>query len=621
MNYSELISDDWAVISVLEKQKRLETYLSKVVPNVNPFLFWTDSYKVSHINFEVEGVKDIYSNASVRFATYMKELLGDYFDNQFVVFGMQWMMLRFHMMAKTGFFDRPKAEVIQEMKDTWVNYIGEQDLKHFEDLHDLGYLPLIVKSLDEGTIAPVGMPFYTIENTLPQFRWLSNYIESGMSTDTWKQLTVATVAYAFRRISNKFAMETQGNLEGTEFQNHDFSTRGQSGFESGAINGVAFSLSSNGSDNMPSLWAARDFYQTVNESPAEISASISAGEHSVTTLGILVEVEKAKRNGEVIDNVEGEYRYKKMLLTERFPNGFFSDVADSFDYWAFITTSLPRLKDEIMARDGKYVVRGDSGNPVHIIAGYRVTEVEALNIEDYYNKQVRPYGLPSVECIKTKDGRYYSFDPKVDAYGEFSHNRVEITESEAKGTIQCLWEIFGGTENDLGYKHLDSHIGMIYGDGITVSRSAQILTRLKEKGFASTNIVFGVGSYSLNVLSRDHLGIAIKATNAIIEIDGEDVDTPIYKDPATDSSKKSDRGYLVVDRDENGVMYKKDMQSREAMMHTGLLYTLYMNGQFHKLTDLRAIKKRMWAEKKTDADRTPEEITKEVEEFFNLLNP
>ena len=598
MNFKSFMAEFQSATNLIDKQKIVESYLEHQVPRLNPFLYWTDSYKVSHINFQIPEVNSIYSNASVRFAHYMKELLGEYFSNEFVAFGFQWMMLRFHMMAKYGFFERPKQEVMDEMRELHANYIGNEQLEQFGKLHDLGYIPLLVKALDEGTVAPVGLPFYTVENTLPDFEWLANYLESGMSTDTWKQMTVATVAYAYRKITNKFAMETQGNLDGTDFQNHDFSTRGQSGFESGGINGVAFLTSSKGTDNLPSLWVADKFYFSTNTEFGSLAGSVPAGEHSVTTLGINAIIARAEAEGETIDKAEAEYRYAKWVMSEQFPSGIMSYVADSYDYWDFIENLLPRLKDDIMDRDGKFVVRGDSGNPVNVIAGYRIFDADSapslmgrfesaqqllLNVHMWYKE--------SYEAVKFK-GLYYIIDKTT---GVLRLN--EVSRVEALGTIQCLWDTFGGVVNDLGYKHLDSHIGMIYGDGITVARSVEILSRLKEKGFASTNIVFGVGSYSLNMLSRDHLGIAIKATNSTIMVDGKEVEMPIYKDPKTDSSKKSDKGYLVVVEDEDGKLIKKDMQSRKAMEEVGELKTLYQNGLFHKFTDVETIRAKLWGAK------------------------
>ena len=610
-------------LSTLEQSILMLSRIESQVAQINPFLYFTDSYKVSHISFEVEGVKEIYSNFTPRFAKYIAQMLGDVYDNKYVVFGVQWMLMRLHAVAKKGFFDRPKEEVIAEMKATHTSYIGVDHFEQFERLHDLGYLPIKVKTLDEGSVVDIGVPFLTIRNTVEGFEWLPNYLETLFSCDLWKQLTIATIARCFRLISNKFAIETTGSTAGTEFQNHDFALRGQGTPESSAIIGAGFLTSSCGTDNIPALWACDYFYNSTNGENF-LTGSVPAGEHSVTTLGILTEQKKARKKGETIDEVEAEYRYKHWLLTERFPSGIVSDVADSFDFWSHITVNLPKLKDVIMARDGKYVVRGDSGNPVDIICGYDesdyedLSDVELENLprvtfdvardaladetahgecgdDEYtfvfkYNGGLKKAHITDFQWNRHDKQYYY-----LDTY--FSDVTVTITDlertAERKGTIECLWEIFGGTVNEQGYKVLDSHIGMIYGDGITVQRSVEILTRLKAKGFASTNIVFGVGSYSLNMVSRDHLGMAIKATNAIVEIDGEDVDLAIFKDPKTDRTKKSARGLISVHKNEEGNYFYKDKETRGGE-ETGLLTTVYEDGKFCKITDIFEIRERIW---------------------------
>lgn len=584
-------------LPLVDRQKEMVQRLWNQVPAMNPILFGADSYKMSHIKFETTGVKEIYSNFTARFAKYIAELLGDAFDGKYVVFGIQWMLFRLHTMLEKGFFKRPKEEVMAEMRNVLIPYIGHDKFDHFEALHDLGYLPVIIRTLDEGSLVKVGLPFLTIRNTLDEFEWLPNFLETLISTDLWKEMTVATVARAFRRISNDFALETTGSILGTEWQNHDFSCRGQSGLESSSINGVAFLLSSCGTDNLSSLWASNYFYNTEVKGDHLLAGSVSAGEHSVTTLGILTEQERAKANGEDIDLTEAEYRYKRWLLTERFQTGIVSDVADSFDYWAQVTVNTPRLKDVIMARDGKYVIRGDSGNPVHIIAGYRIQEFtkdwKGNDFESWYEVKTaigQDGELPEVVLF---NGEYKLVKWNLEHEDEINFKLSDITAHEAHGTIACLWDIFGGTVTEQGYMLLDSHIGMIYGDGITVQRSQEILTRLREKGFASLNIVFGVGSFSLNMISRDHLGMAIKATNAIVEVNGVDVDKPIYKDPKTDTTKKSARGLIAVHKDKNGEYTMKDLVSRKAE-EVGELTVAYMNGQFHKITDLFEIRERLW---------------------------
>ena len=162
-------------LTVLEKQEIIVNNLIDQVPTLNPFLYATDSYKVSHIGFETKGVKEIYSNFTPRFSKYLKEMLGDIYDDKYVVFGVQWVLLRLHTMAKKGFFDRSKDDVISEMKKVHTPYIGNTKFEHFEALHDLGYLPVIIKTLDEGSVVNVGVPFLTIRNSLPEFEWLPNY--------------------------------------------------------------------------------------------------------------------------------------------------------------------------------------------------------------------------------------------------------------------------------------------------------------------------------------------------------------------------------------------------------------------------------------------------------------
>ena len=152
-----------------------------------------------------------------------------------------------------------------------------------------------------------------------------------------------------------------------------------------------------------------------------------------------------------------------------YPTGILSVVSDTFDLFKVITEYLPRLKEEILSRDGKLVIRPDSGDPVDIICGLN-TNPKALEAFKYYDD--------------------------VD----------EWDRHEFKGVVELLWEVFGGTVNEQGYKVLDSHIGVIYGDSITLERANEICRRLEEKGFASTNVVLGIGSFTYQYNTRDTFG-------------------------------------------------------------------------------------------------------------------
>ena len=157
---------------------------------------------------------------------------------------------------------------------------------------------------------------------------------------------------------------------------------------------------------------------------------------------------------------------------------------------------------------------------------------------------------------------------------------------EGKGVIELLWDAFGGTVNEQGYKVLDSHIGAIYGDSITIDRADEICSRLAAKGFASTNVVLGIGSFTYQYNTRDTFGFAMKATYC--EVNGEARE--IFKDPITDDgTKKSATGLLCVksDMDDNYTLIDKCTPVGE---QTGSLHAIYMNGEFHNETTLTKIR-------------------------------
>jgi nicotinamide phosphoribosyltransferase len=232
-------------------------------------------------------------------------------------------------------------------------------------------------------------------------------------------------------------------------------------------------------------------------------------------------------------------------LLETYPTGILSVVSDTWDLWKVCTEHVVTLKEEILARDGKLVIRPDSGDPVDIICG----------------------------LVNKKD--------------EFTGE--EVRHPSYKGVIELLWDVFGGTINEQGYKVLDSHIGAIYGDSITIDRADEICRRLEAKGFASTNIVLGVGSFTYQFNTRDTFGFAMKAT--YVEVDGEARE--IFKDPITDDgTKKSATGLLHVTRHNENNYMLVDKVSWEVEAN-GELQTIYKDGQFQNETTLTEIRKRL----------------------------
>lgn len=440
-------------------------------PSVNP-LFFTDSYKLDHRRQYPAGTTRVYSNFTPRTSR-----LPDV--ESVVLFGLQAWLNRLNDAFRAGFFYRPVNEVCEEYEERVASIVGPNEIgsDHVRALHGLRYLPLEIRALPEGTEVPLRVPMFTIENTHPDFAWLVNYLESWLSADIWQPCTSATLALRMRRLLDRVAIETTGSTEGVQWQGHDFSYRGMANNEAATASAAAHLLAFTGSDSV----AVHDWidYHFTGHPSGILSGSVPATEHSVMCAG----------------GSRGERATFSRLL-DLYPSGIVSVVSDTWDLWEVLTEILPSLHGEIMTRDGKLVIRPDSGDPVDIICGDETA------------------------------------DPGSPAH---------------KGVIELLWDEFGGTVNDLGFKVLDPHVGAIYGDSITYERGEKIAVRLAGKRFASMNVVLGVGSFTYQYVTRDTFGFAMKATWA--EIDGQGRE--LFKDPVTDNGvKRSARGRLAVVKSE-----------------------------------------------------------------------
>jgi len=446
-----------------------------------------DFYKISHRAMYPKGTQLVYSTWTPR-ATRMKDV------NEVVVFGLQHFIKdKLIDMFNEEFFGRDKQEIIIEYYH-FIKYtlgVENPETQHIADLHDLGYLPLLIKALPEGSVVPLRVPVMTIQNTKPEFFWLTNYIETLGSCELWQPSTSATIAREYRKILEKAALETVGNTEFVGFQGHDFSMRGMSSLSSAIASGMGHLTCFQGTDTIPAIQGAEIFYNA-NVAKELVGTSIPATEHSIQCA------------------YGDDMKYLTNIMTEVHPSGMVSIVSDGYDFWDVIGRVIPALKETIMKRNGKVVIRPDSGDPVKIVCG-------------------------------DPDGK---------------------TELERKGAIEALWDIFGGTKTDKEYKLLDSHIGLIYGDAITLNRAREIVTRLAEKGFASINVVFGIGSFTYQYNTRDTFGWALKST--LVVIDGKEV--PIFKDPKTDDGiKKSQKGRVVVLKDGNSFKHLDGFNLNDAI--------------------------------------------------------
>lgn len=465
-----------------------------------------DFYKLSHMVQYLPGTEKVYSTWTPRRS--LNPNIDFVVAAGFQKFTQQYLIEFF----RDNFFSVPKEIVVAQYKRIVKNTLGVENpaTAHIEALHDLGYLPIKIKALREGTIVPLRTPIMTIENTDSRFFWLTNYLETLLSSELWKITTSATIAYKARTILNKYAMETVGDTGFVPFQGHDFSMRGLSGLQDAESSGIGHLMSFVGTDTIPAILGAERYYGA-NVEKELVGCSVPAAEHAT-----------------ICANGMDEKATFKRFLTELYPTGIVSIVSDTWDFWNVVGNVLtdPEMKEIIMKRNGKLVIRPDSGDPVKILVG----NPEAEN------------------------------------------------EWERMGLIESLYKIFGGTKTSKGFIVLDEHIGAIYGDSITLERMEAICSGLKAKGFASINCVYGIGSYTYQYVTRDTLGFAMKAT--LVVVNGQE--HHIYKDPKTDNgTKKSNRGGVIVMEDPHtGKIVTKDQVAlKDLDVSYNMLTTIFENGK------------------------------------------
>lgn len=472
--------------------------------NNQNILLMTDIYKTGHMRLYKPGTTKVYSYLCARSDKKFKKA---------VFFGLQ------------PYLKLLEKKVTQENADEFYKYFkiilgmdAPQDVvQKIQSLVDLGYIPLKIKAVPEGTIVDNKNVLMTATNTVDGFHWVVGFFES-LLLKVWATISVATLSNNFRQVVDKFTEETSDSDFLKPFLVHDFGYRGVSSEGTAELMGAAHLINFSGTDTVPAVKFMVENYGATGL----VGASVPASEHSI-----------ACSFGESLEN---EKEYLKNMLDLN-PTGLVSVVSDAYDYWRMLTVTVPSLKEQILARDGKLVIRPDSGDPKKILCG----------------------------------------DPEA-----------EEGSPAYKGTFVLLEELFGATVNSKGYKELNSKIGVIYGDGMYFDRYVDILTTMKEMGYANTNLVVGIGGLLLQNHSRDDMGFAFKATSAIIN--GERVD--LFKDPVTDSGKRSHKGLMVLRKDP-WLGYTTIDQVDANTEDTGELKVVFQDGKVTRPTTLEEIKSRL----------------------------
>lgn len=590
----------------------------------NPLLL-IDFYKATHAEQYPQGLTRMVSYYTPRMSR-----LSDI--DEVTLFGLQGFIKEYLVEGfNDNFFNRPEEEVMNEYERIMFYTLGRNacDVEKIRKLHKLGYLPIAITAVPEGKRTKVGVPQIEIWNTHPDFVWLVNTIETMLSCTMWHTQVAAEVGRRYRKVVDKWVERTCDSTVNPRKMIGDFSMRGQHSVESATKASAAWLLSFDNTATVPAIMWLEDNYNCDCTKEVVGFGAIST-EHSVMCSNYAVD-------GDEVTHI-------KRLLTEVYPQFNFSMVSDSYDYWRLVTELLPQCKKEIMEHQGTLLIRGDSGNPVEILAGKNIYHLSSVEYDDgkifvdrdytadwleewaydnniensntYYFHMEDKYFAVAVD-VNWSDERGAWTDREYDFVDGYSFGWEEIRpNAELLGTVWALDQIVGHTVNEKGYKVLDSHLRAIYGDSIIPDYADEIYRRLAEQGYAANNVVMGAGSMSMMALvgrdddtnslvfagyhngtncgpyTRDTFGIAVKATYAEDE-NGNPI--MIYKQPKALSWKKSQKGCCIVALD--GMSYTDEHTFSERVKDENLLKLVFKDGEFHKEYTLKEIKENMWEDK------------------------
>lgn len=515
----------------------------------------TDFYKTCHY--------EQYPKSMTKIVSYYTPRMSRVEDKQLVNFGLQYFIKEYLIKEfNQNFFNASIQDVRNQYKRILKNTLSSNmdDFDRWEKLYKLGYLPLRIREVPEGMRVPMGVPMIEITNTHDDFMWLVNFFETALSCTLWHMMCCANVGYKYRKIVEEYFSKTVDDSIPYHTAIGDFSMRGQESIESAVTSSAAFLLSFTKTATIPSILFMEDYYNADVEKET-VGNGLASTEHSVMC------------SNYSIDGNEKDMMIR--LLTEIYPNDNFTVVCDSYDYFSFLVNIMgdPDVVRAVMNHNGFVGIRGDSGDPIEIICGKSDYEVNTLPIEHKEDN--------------TKNYNYHLCSPE-----DFA---------EQIGTVEFLFNKYGGYVNTKGYKVLTDKVRVVYGDSITPEREEQTYQRLERKRFASNNVILGMGSYSLQScegntpMTRDTYAIAIKSTyGESTDLVGENKSFNIFKDPKTDTGKfkKSQKGCCVVFKDIDGcIKYQdgfsyKDTWARE----DNLFETVFENGKIIKEYSLSEVR-------------------------------
>jgi nicotinamide phosphoribosyltransferase len=407
----------------------------------------TDSYKISHGKAYCPKLEILLSYLESRGGRYKKTIF----------YGLQYYLKMIEGVQVT-------KEKIDDAQIFWEAHFGRKDVFNREIWEYIlnehgGKLPLKICAVKEGANIPVNNVLMTIENTDPKCFWLTNFIET-LLMKIWYTISIASQSSAIKETILKHLIKS-GTPESVIWRTHDFGYRGCSSEEQAALGASAHLLSFMGTDTVAGIVLAQETYNS-----GMCGFSIPALEHSVIcSFGKEHEIE-ACRN-----------------FLNIYPDGLTACVSDTYNIyncceniWGGI------LKEQVMNRKGKLVIRPDSGDFFEVI-------------------------------------------PKI---------------------LEILWNKFEGTVNEKGYKVLHPSIGIIQGDGMEPDTIDALYTHIVNLGWSADNLTVGSGGGLLvKDITRDTNKFAFKACAARIDGKWIDIFKDPITDP-NKTSKRGKLKLVIV---------------------------------------------------------------------------
>lgn len=497
---------------------------------INPMLL-IDFYKAVHAEMLPKGMTKSVSYYTPRMSRVKRW-------DKMVFFGLQAFIKTYLIdYFNQYFFEAPEEVVIADYERIMDNSMGKgtYGIQKIKNLHQLGYLPIEIRALKEGSRVNMHVPVFAITNTHPNFAWLPQALESLISAETWHPILAATVGATYRDIVHKYwDMTCDENAPHESAALGAFDFRGEECTESAIKAGGGWCLSFVNTATVPTIPWLEIMYDC-DCTKEVVGKGSPSTEHAVMCSNYAVDGD--------------EETFLRRLLTEIYPNTSFSCVLDSYDYWNVVNNILPKLKPEIMNHNGCLLVRGDSGDCVDVV----VRTVLRLGSIFGYTKNNKGYKV---------------LDPHVKAiYGDSI-------------TVQRCEEIYKQLEQ-YGYAACNVVLGVGSFSMQCIEEEETVTVTLPD-GTSATGT-----TTVLKPFTRDTFSSCIKATYCEIN----DKPYPIFKNPKEGGFKKSQKGCcIVLQNANNDFVFSDGYTWDEACCPQNLLEPVFKDGTLLRTQTLSEIR-------------------------------